>query len=157
MKHNVHIFAVVRVLVCGVEAEAMEEAVKKADTVWGPNARALLDRAFHSKEEAERRGFTIAETEYAEEVNGYHVDVTGDEGYAQSRWFDGEGKLDLAMHPQEGKMAGREFVAEMAARMTLDEIQAIEESDLGYDEMAHRAGLLDCAIVRARVVLEEMQ
>ena len=69
----------------------------------GEGNETMLDRTFHSKEEAERRGFTLAHMESVDEVTGYLVDVVGDEDYGQSRWFDEGGCLDAKMLPDKNQ------------------------------------------------------
>ena len=69
MKYNVHIFAVVRISVPSVEADSQEDACRKA--VANTN---LYDAV------------KWADTEYAEDVIEYSVDVEGDMEYQHSRW-----------------------------------------------------------------------
>ncbi len=69
-KYTVHIYAVARVPV-EVEAESMEGAIKKAEEKT--NLYDVLD--------SEKASF-------AEEVTGYLVDVEGDEGCENSRYFN---------------------------------------------------------------------
>ncbi len=69
MKYRVHIYPIVRMAV-EVEAENQLEALKKADetdlSLWA-DARRI---------------------EFADDIDGYLVDEVGDEGFANSRWYD---------------------------------------------------------------------
>ena len=70
-----HLFVIVRVKVPGVEASTHEEAVEKA--------RQQAGQDFYER-------FATPDSEYAEEISHYLVDVTGDPEYNQSRWFYSE-------------------------------------------------------------------
>jgi hypothetical protein len=70
---DVHLFAVVRLKVSGVSALSMTDAIPAAlERIPAPS---LYDR------------FTSPDTEYAEEISHYLVDVAGDTEYQQSRFF----------------------------------------------------------------------
>jgi hypothetical protein len=71
-KYNVHVFAVVRVAIKGVEAANQVEAIKQAEACVDFNA--LLDRG--------------PDCEYAEQVDSYAVDEVGDEEYLNSRYYN---------------------------------------------------------------------
>jgi hypothetical protein len=79
MKYNVHIYATVRVKVCGVEANSQVEAMKMAEV------NTDLHELFPYKTQADG-----TETEYAEEVTGYLVDQHGDEEYTHTRYYDAD-------------------------------------------------------------------
>lgn len=72
-KFDVWVFPIMRVCVRGVEAGSPEEAIKKADGIFGDGS-----------------GFS---PEYADDVDCYHVDVIGDVDYRQSRWYDKHGNV----------------------------------------------------------------
>lgn len=73
MKYTVHIYLIVRVKVAGIEADSQEEAMKKAE------AKVDFHTIFDSMNE------TI---EYAEDIDGFHVDEEDDPEYTRSRWYD---------------------------------------------------------------------
>lgn len=77
-KYDVHLYAVVRVKVSGVEACSMENAIEKAE--GATPLHQMFDRG---------------DMEYAEEITHYLVDVEGDEEYMQTKWFwyDDDGNL----------------------------------------------------------------
>jgi hypothetical protein len=71
---DVHLFAVVRLKVSGVPAPTMTDAIPAAlERIPAPS---LYGR------------FSSPDTEYAEEISHYLVDVVGDTEFAQSRFFD---------------------------------------------------------------------
>ena len=71
MLYNVHVYPIVHVKVCGVEAESQEEAMKKVDAT--ADFHSLLDRD---------------DIEYAEDVDCFLVDEQGDTEYENSVWYD---------------------------------------------------------------------
>jgi ribosome recycling factor len=78
--YTVHIFPIVRVTVPNVEAESQTDAIKKVDQLIDSgkiDLRAMLDGA---------------DREYAEDLDGYHVDEVGDTEYKNSTWYDKEGR-----------------------------------------------------------------
>ena len=76
-KYDVHIYAVVRVPIRGVDAKSPEEAVKKVDEEV--NLHKILDRGI---------------VEYAEDITEYLVDEVGDDGkIKRSFWLDRDGNL----------------------------------------------------------------
>ena len=78
MKHNVHIFTVVRVTVEDVEASSQQEAVEAAiDRV---NFREIFDRKLPP-------GLGVPYTEWAEEDSYYLVDEVHDDQYVNSKWW----------------------------------------------------------------------
>jgi hypothetical protein len=76
MKYDVHIYATVRVKVCGVEANSQKEAIKKAEAQT--DLYETLGESGHG-------------TEYAEEITGFLVDEEGDTEYQQTRSYNGKG------------------------------------------------------------------
>ncbi len=70
MTYDVHIFAVVRVKISGVEAESQMAAIRTAVD------RADLDHRFDGEA-----------TEYAEEITRYMVDEVGDTEYARTQTY----------------------------------------------------------------------
>jgi hypothetical protein len=83
MQYDVHIFAVVRVKVCGVEAKSQVDAIKKAE------ADVNLSEAFLN---TPLRSSHPVETEFAEEIQSFLVDVVGDDDYSETCAFDGQYK-----------------------------------------------------------------
>lgn len=79
-KYDVHLFAVLRFTLRGVEAESMEEACKKADQV-------ISDEAIKTA----MRGGSEYEADFADEIIEALVDVPGDEDYSESTWLVPEG------------------------------------------------------------------
>jgi len=80
MKYTVHVFPIVRVKVPDVEAESQEKAIEQVNTKIDSgeiNLHAMLDRDG---------------IEYAEDVDGYHVDEENDPEYKNSTWYDKDGK-----------------------------------------------------------------
>jgi hypothetical protein len=72
MKHDVHIYAIVRVKVPGVEAPNPQEAITKA------LADTDLDATFTR---------CPGDVEFADEVSHYLVDVADDPEHERSQWF----------------------------------------------------------------------
>src|SRR5271169_1509905 len=79
-KHDVHLYAVLRFTLRGVEAESMEEACKRAEQVINNNA---IKTAM--------RGDSEYETDFAEEIIEALVDLSGDESHSESTWLEPEG------------------------------------------------------------------
>jgi hypothetical protein len=77
MKYNVHIFPVVRVKVCDIEAESQVDAIKKAV------ANTNLDELFSQKHPTPG----VENTEYAEEISHYLVDEADDPEYINSKSY----------------------------------------------------------------------
>lgn len=69
-QYDVHLFAVARRKVSGVNATSHRKAIKSA----------LAETDLYAC-------FNGAETEYAEELCHFLVDVVGDDEYAQSQWY----------------------------------------------------------------------
>jgi hypothetical protein len=84
MKYNVHVFAVVRVKVAGVEADSQTEAIEKARACvdWYGTFENISVRGKHVP------GVHIDATEFAEEFSHYLVDEQDDPEYNNSQWFD---------------------------------------------------------------------
>ncbi|PPD43764.1 MAG: hypothetical protein CTY16_12555 [Methylobacter sp.] len=74
-KHDVHLYAIVRVKVSGVEAAGHAEAIKLAEA--SVDLSALFDNG--------------AGQEFTGELDGYCVDETGDEEYVNTRWYQIDG------------------------------------------------------------------
>lgn len=79
-KYDVHLFAVLRFTLRGIEAESMEDACKKADQV-------ISDEAIKNA----MCGGSEYEADFAGEVIEALVDVHGDEDYSESTWLVPEG------------------------------------------------------------------
>ena len=87
MKYDVHIFAVVRVKVAGIDAESQIEAIH--------NAEGSVDLyTLFSKPGS----VSVEITEFADGISHYLVDEVGDLTYKRSRFYeaDGETVLDFA-------------------------------------------------------------
>lgn len=85
--YDVHLYAVVRMKVVGIEAESQVDAIRLAEKEVTYEQRETLFN--HSG------GMTKLEyTEYAEEVIHYLVDEQGDEEYQNSRWYEAN-EIDL--------------------------------------------------------------
>lgn len=80
MKYDVHILAVVRVKRTGIEADSQEEAVKKAEEITD------LDTLFN------KGGDGDLSTEYADDIDSFHVDEENDPEYENSTWYDKNGR-----------------------------------------------------------------
>jgi len=75
MKYDVHLFTVVRVKVCNVEADSHVEAAKKA----------AEQTDMYSLFSGSSNGIT---TEWGEEHSHALVDVVGDTDFAHSKWLN---------------------------------------------------------------------
>lgn len=102
---DVHAYAVVRVKTVNVEAPTMEEAIQKVEKSYDLNA--LLDQPTCGMCPAAvwnaSRAITnqhVEYIEYADEVQGYLVDVVGDAGFAKTRRFDADGS-EVGTHTAE--------------------------------------------------------
>lgn len=80
MKYAVHIMAIVRVKMPGVEADSQEDAIKKAE--------AAVDLNFLGSPYLPQN---VEHVEYADDIDGYHVDEEGDPEHERSRWYDKHG------------------------------------------------------------------
>lgn len=76
MKHDVHILAVVRVKRTGIEADSQVEAIKKAEEMTD------LNELFN------RGGDGDLSTEYADDIDSFHVDEENDPEFERSTWYD---------------------------------------------------------------------
>ena len=81
-KYDVHLFAVLRFTVRGIEAESMEEACKNAEQV-------VNDEAIRTA----MRGSSEYEADFADEVIEVLVDVQGDEDHSESTWLKPVGEI----------------------------------------------------------------
>ena len=72
-KYHVHVYPVVRVLVSEVEAQSPEEACRQAERA--------VDVAWALK------GTVV---EYANDIDGFLVDMDGDTEHQLSAWYDAE-------------------------------------------------------------------
>lgn len=73
--HNVHIYAIVRVKVCDIEAKTHADAIQKAEALIDLNAL-----------------FNIgSDQEFADDIDCFLVDEVGDEGHCNSRWYGKDG------------------------------------------------------------------
>ena len=84
MKYNVHIYAVVRLKVEGIEADTHRDAIRSA------LASVDLDREFQGER-----------TEYAEDITSYVVDEVGDENYEHTRTYLDAAHFELDKLDQE--------------------------------------------------------
>lgn len=97
MKHDVHVFAIVRVKIENVEAESQTEAIDKAEKAV--DFHRLLhqsDRslAAYSRDWYGTSGIAVTCVEFAEECSHYLVDEAGDEEYARSKWYQSDGRTE---------------------------------------------------------------
>ncbi len=81
MKYDVHIFAVVRVKVAGIDAGGQTEAIVKAEDSVD------LYRLFEN-----RGAFGVETTEFADEISLYLVDEVGDSTYERSCYYAADGR-----------------------------------------------------------------
>lgn len=75
MKFDVHLYPVVRVKFTDVEADSMEEAIRKVES----------ERFYGSGVSFQCHG--ARDCEFADEIPYALVDVQGDEEFDQSKWF----------------------------------------------------------------------
>ena len=101
MKHDVHLFCLVRVKCAGIEAESHDAAAKKA-----------MER-FHDLyglfETANLRQLPegMTDVEFGEEFSHFLVDVAGVEDFSDSTWHDAKG--DTEPFVVEKPLSAREF------------------------------------------------
>lgn len=122
MKHNVHIFAVVRVKRAGIEADNHDKAVQKAveqfhdlyDLFDTRNIRRLPDG--------------VIDVEFGEEFSHFLVDEEGDREFAHSTWHEGKG-VEL---PGTGKEESRSVIR-LAGRLAayIEDCDTATLADLG--------------------------
>ncbi len=86
MKHNVHLYALVRLKVPGIEAANHQQALEKARELFPELYGLFTERNLRSVPAA------ISDIEFAEEISHYLVDEDGDKEFAASTWHDGEGR-----------------------------------------------------------------
>jgi hypothetical protein len=90
-KYDVHIFAITRIKVCGIEADSQQQAIENTDQI---DLHAYLDRNLCPSEgESALRG-EVAYIEYAEDIDSYLVDEQGDGDFSLSRRYDKHGNPD---------------------------------------------------------------
>lgn len=77
---EVHIFAVVRVKVAGIDANSQTEAIVKTEDSVD------LYRLFEN-----RSAFGVETTEFADEISFYRVDEVGDSTYERSCYYAADG------------------------------------------------------------------
>ena len=83
MKYDVHLFTIVRVKVCNVEANSHSEAAKKV------SEQVDMDTLFKDTHVVpHQNGSQSITTEWSEEHSHALVDVVGDDKYDQSMWLD---------------------------------------------------------------------
>lgn len=92
-KYNVHVYAVVRVKVCGIEADSHEDAITKADeeleTALG---RMFPDMSTNLPPEACGDVLHFELAGYDGEVLGYLVDEENDPEFIRTRRYKEDGK-----------------------------------------------------------------
>lgn len=84
-KYDVHMFAIVRVKVADVEAESMVQAINKV-TDEGIESGRVLYRLFERLD-----GYNGLEVEFADQYDGFLVDLHGDPHFEQSKRFKADG------------------------------------------------------------------
>jgi hypothetical protein len=80
MKYTVYVFPIVRVKVGDIEADSQVEAIAKVD--------AKIDSGEINLHEM----IDTEEFEYAEDIDGYHVDEENETEFKNSTWYDKEGR-----------------------------------------------------------------
>ena len=85
MKHDVHLFAVVRVKCSGIEAESHDAAVKKALEQFQELYGLFESRNFRRLPDG------VTDVEFGEEFSHFLVDAAGAEEFSGSTWHDGDG------------------------------------------------------------------
>jgi hypothetical protein len=100
MKHDVHIFAVVRVKRAGVEAENHDDAVKKAMEKFHDLYELFDTRNIRKLPDG------VIDVEFGEEFSHFLVDEEGDREFECSTWHEGKG-VEL---PSKGKEESRSVV-----------------------------------------------
>lgn len=110
MLFNVHAYTVVRVLICGIEAPTMEDAIKASDEV---NLHPVLQRIFFSPEVHGDARKEVAHFEFTEDITTYLVDVQGESDNNKSIWFEGDGvtRITDGENRQEKALAVLEKIA----------------------------------------------
>lgn len=129
-KHDVHIYAIVRVKVSGINAKNPAEAIKKAE------ASVDLHALF-------KNGDT---QEFAEDIDCFLVDEVGDENLRESRWYQKDGITPLAttdtdenrlvVHLEGGLV---QAVYSNSATPVQVAIQDFDTEGADYDELARLA------------------
>lgn len=143
MLYNVHAYAVVKVLICGVEAPTMEEAIKKSESV---NLHSVLERKFFSPEAAAEARSAIAYFDFADEITTYLVDEQGDSDYENSEWYEADGttKIIGGKTRQEKAIAVLEKIATLKKWGEADENgEPFEPSDGADDSHECLMDLID--------------
>jgi hypothetical protein len=99
VKRDVHLYALVRVKVVGIESDSYDEAMEKASAL---DLHALLDSSAPGAFVL-NNGLVVNHVAYAEEISGYLVDEPGeDDGVA----YDMHGK-ELSGDPGTCSRCGR--------------------------------------------------
>jgi hypothetical protein len=86
-KHIVHMFAVVGVKVCDVEAASHEEAVKAAVGSRVRDFDTLFDTTNYR-----HRPYGVTNVEFGDEFSHFIVDETDDKDYVRTTWHDSTGR-----------------------------------------------------------------
>ena len=122
MKHDVHLFCVVRVKCAGVEAESHDEAVKKAMEQFHDLYDLFETRNFRRMPEG------ITDVEFGEEFSHFLVDEAGAEDFSDSTWHDAKG-VEL---PGTGKEESRPVIR-LAIRLAayIEDCDTATLADLG--------------------------
>ena len=101
MKHDVHLFAVVRVKCPGIEAESHDDAVKKAMEQFHELYELFETRNLRHLPEG------ITEVEFGEEFSHFLVDDAGSEDFSDSTWHDAKGVELLGTGKEESEPVTR--------------------------------------------------
>jgi len=122
MKHNVHVFAVVRVKVDGIEAESHDDTVKKAMERFHDLYDLFDTQNFRHLPEG------VTDVEFGEEFSHFLVDEEGDQEFARSTWHEGKG-VEL---PGTGEEESRPVIR-LAARLAayIEDCDTATLADLG--------------------------
>ncbi|MCA3000365.1 MAG: hypothetical protein ING75_17390 [Rhodocyclaceae bacterium] len=92
-RYHVHIYANVRIKVCGVVAPSAEMAIRIADK--SVNRAAWFGTTCLRPTEEDRASCEVSLVEDAESTDGFLVDVAGDAEYNNTQWFNADGKTPL--------------------------------------------------------------
>ena len=122
MKHDVHVFAVVRVKCAGIEAESHDESVKKAMEQFHDLYDLFDTQNFRHLPEG------VTDVEFGEEFSHFLVDEEGDQEFARSTWHEGKG-VEL---PGTGEEESRPVIR-LAARLAayIEDCDTATLADLG--------------------------
>jgi len=131
MKHNVHVFAVVRLKLVGIKAVSHKQAVRKA-------ARRLWNTLYQTFSNANLRKLPagVTDVEFGEELTHFLVDEEGDAEFARSTWHEDGGQpmpdpRTITVTMEGGLIADVEGIPSGYKVRVLDlDVEGMEEEDL---------------------------